>query len=200
MFLGAPVQESGVCLGPGVCKNNVPPTRRRGLVKRAGGVRRTNTYLRAQFNVVSVERVGGVPPNRKERLFCKTGNPPSTHVAFDNIETRGAHIGRVCISAAGGRRCLRRRRNVIFANTGLWFYIRSRVSPRTVCSSSLTNHSRHRQRSSPGSQFGWSHELAFFSGMVAHGVSLPADCGTSIASSSATFLYRGFRNAASNHR
>ncbi len=28
----------------------------------------------------------------------------------------------------------------------------------------------------------------------------PADCGIPIASSSATFLYRGFRNAASNHR
>ena len=119
-FLGEdPAHGSAACIGPGVCKNNVPPARRTSWGTRQGGRRHTNTFLPAQFNVVSPDRVAGGAPHRKERLFCNTPKPPDRHVAYYNIETRGAHIGKVCIAAAGGRRWLRRRRNVIFANTGL---------------------------------------------------------------------------------
>ena len=82
--------------------------------RRKGGRRHPNTFLPAHFNVVSPERVAGGAPHRKERLFCTTPKPPDRHVAYYNIATRGAHIGKVCIAAAGGRRWLRRRRNVIF--------------------------------------------------------------------------------------
>ena len=129
-FLGEdPAHGSAACIGPGVCKNNVPPARRTSWGTRQGGRRHTNTFLPAQFNVVSPDRVAGGAPHRKERLFCNTPKPPDRHVAYYNIETRGAHIGKVCIAAAGGRRWLRRRRNVIFANTGLGPCIGSGVCP-----------------------------------------------------------------------
>ena len=133
-FLGEdPAHGSAACIGPGVCKNNVPPARRTSWGTRQGGRRHTNTFLPAQFNVVSPDRVAGGAPHRKERLFCNTPKPPDRHVAYYNIETRGAHIGKVCIAAAGGRRLLRRRRNVIFANTGLGPCIGSGVCPPPFC-------------------------------------------------------------------
>ena len=133
-FLGEdPAHGSAACIGPGVCKNNVPPARRTSWGTRQGGRRHTNTFLPAQFNVVSPDRVAGGAPHRKERLFCNTPKPPDRHVAYYNIETRGAHIGKVCIAAACGRRWVRRRRNVIFANTGLGPCIGSGVCPPPFC-------------------------------------------------------------------